>query len=267
MFKNEICQRCGDTAKYHMEGKTVTFGSYPQSMVSDSILTSTLNARAGALPAESAPGLWTSYGYFVNGSVASFMWYIDLTVDGGEYRGVYFTSYRPYFCTGEATSAGGHTYQDENGFSIGTVYWFKYEPITWTVISKNNNEAMLLCNMIIDSSPFDYKEGTGGVNNYEQSTIRAWLNSEFMRVAFSDEEQKIILDSLVDNSLASTGSEKNPYTCSDTTDKVFLLSVKEAIELLKSSTLQQKQATDYAKCQGIYVYHSSQGYDGNSWWW
>lgn len=72
--------------------------------------------------------------------------------------------------------------------------------------------------------PFD----ENGSNNYAKSTIRAWLNNEFYKGSFRSEElRKRILNTEVDNSLASTMDETNENVCENTFDKVFLLSLKE----------------------------------------
>ena len=257
---------------YTRDGDTIYFGEYPQSKVTDSGLQDTLTAKAGTLPTSADAQAWTSYGYYENGSVSNYMWYIDVTEDGARYRGVYFTSYRPYWPS-YSSSSSSNTYQDDNGYATGTVYWFKYEPIAWTVLSEGDGKAMLLCNMIIDSQQYDYEDGTYS-NNYAESTIRAWLNDEFYNTAFNDLQRSIILTTTVDNSAESTVHSSNPYACEDTEDKMFLLSYAEvtnsAYGFASSAgtydAARQKQPTDYAQAQGAYT-HSGGSYDGNGYWW
>lgn len=66
-----------------------------------------------------------------------------------------------------------------------------------------------------------------------QSTSQTHLNKGFLQSAFSETEQNLIATTLVDNSAASLSDAKgrlhtNPdFVCSDTSDKLFLLSEKE----------------------------------------
>ena len=274
---------------YLREGNYIYFGEYPQTEVKDSEITSALNAAAGSLPTESDSSDWTSYGYYISGSVSNFMWYIDLEYSGEKYRGVYFTQYRPYY-TGNSSSAS-NSYQDDNDYSTSTVYWFKYEPIKWRILSEANGEALILCEMIIDSQEyyssnssysFSHNGGTGYANNYALSNIRKWLNDTFYNTAFTDLQKQLIVLTTVDNSARSTNpnnnatewnSGTNTCACANTEDYVFLLSLQEVTNSAYGfsscgdfDTARRKQNTDYAKSQGAWTSTSS-AYKGNGCWW
>ncbi len=261
------------------EGQYILFGSYPQTDVTES-MGSTLSSYKGTLPTSSNSGTWTSYGYYISGSVSNYMWYKDVTLEGETYRGVYFTSYRPYLT--KYSSSASNSYQDNNGYSTSTVYWFKFEPIKWRILSESGGKATLLAEIIIDSQAYqntytdsngyDYAtdeqgniltDGQGNkiyANNYAYSTIREWLNDDFYNTAFSIAEQSIIQTTTVDNGLASTVNEINRYICENTQDKVYLMSVEEMtrtaygfdIEQFGYNEEREKQNTDYAKVQGGY---------------
>ena len=188
------------------------------------------------------------------------MWYIDVENGGERYRGVYFTSYRPYYCGN--SSSTGNTYQDDNGYTTSNIYWFKYEPISWTILNENNGTALILCDMIIDSQQFDYENGSY-YNDYAESTVRKWLNETFYNTAFDELQKEIILTTTVDNSVASTGYSSNSYACEDTEDKVFLLSYKELTTYLTTNVSRTKRTTDYAQSQGAYT----STFLGNGYWW
>ena len=66
-----------DLGPVEKEG-TVQFGTYPQSKVTDTTLLSTLNSVSGTLPTSENSQKWTDYGYYISGSVSSYMWYIDI---------------------------------------------------------------------------------------------------------------------------------------------------------------------------------------------
>ncbi len=266
-------------------GKYVLFGTYPQSKVSGS-LASELTAGIGLLPSASNSNGWTAYECYISNQAVEIMWYIDTTAnDGNHYRGVYFTQYRPSY-THDASSESA-SWQDENGYEIKNVYWFKYEPIKWRILKEENGEALLFSELIIDSKEYyhnmDEERIIDGVviyqNNYEYSDMRKWLNSNFIGSAFNKSEQNIIKLTRVYNDYTTSQLQYNgKYFCDDTDDYVFLLSGADATNeeygFLNSfygsltNTTRKKTATDYAKCQGIYV--ASQEYEGavgGSRWW
>ena len=259
-----------ETELHLTKGDTYQFGTYPQSKVTDATLLSTLNSARGTLPTSANSQAWTSYGYYISGSVSSYMWYIDITNATDEYRGVYFTSYRPYY-TGEA-SATDYSYQDDNGYSTSNVYWFKYEPITWRVLDVQSSSAFLMADLVLDSQDYHYSTSNrtiGGstvyANNYKESHIRSWLNDNFYNTAFTTEEKARIQTTNVDNSVASTGFSPNTYACANTSDKVFLLSYAEATSAtygLSTTTSRQLGPSAYAKAQGVYT--NTNGF--NYWW-
>ncbi len=254
-----------------IKGKTYTFGTYPQSIVTDTTLLSNLNSARGTLPTSTNSQAWTSYGYYISSSSAtSYMWYIDITSGSNEYRGVYFTSYRPYYTTNASSAA--NSFQDENGYTASSVYWFKYEPITWRVLDVQAGKAFLMANLVLDSQDYHYSTSTrtiGGStvysNNYKESHIRSWLNDNFYNTAFNTEEKARIQTTTVDNSEASAGYNPNQYASANTSDKVFLLSYAEATKStygLSFKTSRQLGPSAYAKAQGVYTYTN-----GFNWWW
>ena len=247
---------------YTRSGSTIYFGEYPQTEVTDSAITSALNGMSGTLPTSTNSYDWTSYGYYIRGDVTNFMWYIDLEYSEEKYRGVYFTSYRPYDTT--SSSSTSKSYQDDNGYSTGTVYWFRYEPIKWRILTESDGKAMILSELMLDSQQYNYAS-----NNYANSTIRRWLKGTFYNTAFGELQQAIIETTEVDNSVYSTGYSSNPYACENTFDKVFLLSYREARNSsygfstsTDSNSTRLKQGSDYCKAQGSYTYSNGKG----SWW-
>ena len=106
--------------------------------------------------------------------------------------------------------------------------YFKYEPIKWRVLHYENSEAFLLADAILDSQPYHSEKEE---IDWEKSSIRAWLNNEFINKAFSNEENKAINTAELinkDNSKYGTQGGKN------TSDKLFLLSVSEVDETEES---------------------------------
>ena len=255
---------------YTRENNVIYFGSYPKTEVKNETLISLFNSNAGELPTSTNSYSWTDYGYYISGEVSSYMWYQDVTYNNNKYRGVYFKSYRPYLTT--SSSSTGNSYQDNNGYTTSTTYWFKFEPIKWNILQESSGKALLIADLLLDSQDYywsnsssshSHNGGTGYSNNYELSHIRQWLNNTFYDTAFTSAQQAIIQTTNVDNSVSSTGYSTNQYACSNTTDKIFLLSYSEATTYYSSDSARQAIGSDYAKCQGLYVYNST----GKSYWW
>lgn len=254
------------SATTYQKGDILTYGSYPQTKVTDSALIAKLDAQGGG---------WVSYGYYINSEPSDFMQYKDVTLDGTKYRAVKFSSYRP-ISTGSSSSASSSN-QDNNGYYTNTVYWFKYEPVKWRVLDATDQENLLvLSESILDAQAFrntcyyvngDYHTDSTRryyANNYAQSDIRAWLNGDFYNTTFSADEKSHIHTTTITN---EAGFGSTPYDAASTQDKVFLLSYKEATNsnYFSNSDARYAQGSDYAKAQGLKA-SDSDDYAGNSWW-
>ena len=272
---------------YRIDGDYIYFGRYPQTDVTASMGT-TLASYVSAKPANDNNNGWTSYKYYINsGNTTDYMWYKDVTyTDGNKYRAVYFTSYRPYW-TGYSSSTD-NTWQDDNGYTLSNVYWFRFDEIKWRILNRTGNTATILAELILDSQDYNYTNNSSNgyyANNYANSSIRKWLNETFYNVAFNSLQKALINTVTVDNSARSTNPDNNATylnsgtnqcACDNTQDKVWLLSKQEVTRasygfntsLDTDDTIRRKQASAYAQCQGTYVYRSIDSvYNGNSYWW
>ena len=267
------------------QGDIIEFGWYPQSEVTDSSIISELNSLAGDNKS------WTSYGYYSgtgnwdDGQMkpGDYMRYKDVMYGSNKYRGVVFDTYRPYCTSCVTDTSGSNTHQDENGYTYGTVYWFKYEPIEWRVL--NPATGVVMAETILDSQPYNnylllnrrdeyghnayWGDSTQSYysNNYAKSSIREWLNENFYNTIFSDEQQNIIEYTALDNS--ASNKSYSAYDSEKTYDKIYLLSYDDILNTsygFSSSysdydSARTAQGSDYAKCQGMGVHGS------NSYWW
>lgn len=241
----------------------IEFGSYPQSLVTDTDLIEELNTLVQE---------WISYGYYSGDGKAGsettkdYMKYADVEHNGNKYRAVLFTEYRPVTIYGKNTSGN----QYSNGYNKNNIYWFEFEPLKWRLIDRD--EGLFLCDSIIDSQPFNAVSGyymddekTIRANNYVHSTIREWLNNDFYNTAFSAYEQSIIETSEIENKLYDgTYEEVSPNTF----DKIFLLSVSDMLnssygfstDIDDYDMLRKKTGSDYAKCQGLDMWNQVDSY-------
>lgn len=257
-------------------GDIIEFGSYPQSKVTDEGLIESLSE---CLTEDG----WNSYGYFSGDSTvgsmqkSSYMMYEDLTYDNCKYRAVKFSAYRPKFTY--ETSIAENSYQDDNGYTVNTVYYFKFEPIKWRVLDPY--DGLVMCESVIDSQPFSdtiyEKDGSfynnsdcdSIANSYTSSSIRDWLNSSFYNFAFSEEEKERVLPTSIETRF--DGSPESEET--DNFDRIFLMSSghSRSTSFGFSSDFnfcdKQKMAvgSDYAESQGLWVRVGSE-YDGYTYW-
>lgn len=206
-------------------GNYILFGSYPKTVKTDNVSIDTSNID--------------SLGYYLGS-------------DGARYAKI---KAKPY--------QGSYVYSNGTTIVSGTEYYFKVEPIKWQILSESNGEAILLAEDVLTANvPFyistDMNSRTinGTIvepNNYEYSSIRAWLNSYngsdynvenyssfttgdyqnngFYNQAFSKSEMSMIFSTEVDNSAATTDKSSTSFACDDTSDKIWILSYQEANSL------------------------------------
>ena len=258
-------------------GDTILYGNYPQSEVPET----------DALKAAAETSAWRSfgdysgdddgnpfYGYVGTQSIwqGDFFLYADFTLDGVNYRAVRFDEYRPRapFMVRDAA----HSMQDENGYAPNTVYYFKYEPIEWRVLDPD--KGLVMCNTALDSRSFQnyikridglyYGDvaGTALASDWEHSDLRAWLNEDFLRTAFTAAQRANIAETTMNNdnykTLTGSPSAEHPDGAA-TTDRVFLLSYADVIDPAYGfdadnrplDDARQIAGSDYAKCRGLYV--------------
>lgn len=244
----KVTDEYASTPKLSEDGKSVTYGLYPQTNINDSSLVASLNAIT--LPE-------------ANG------WYL------------YENEYYAKLCASTYDHETGFTFDNGTTIVEGTTYWFKCEPIKWDVISNAEEGCYIVSDKLLDYLPFHPSRGARDVmgntvyaNNYEHSDIRAWLNNDFYGSAFALGNTSI-QDTAVDNSASTTKSSTNPYVSDDTTDKVYFPSYKDYLNpdygFSTSETTYDNarvaRLTDWARAKGAY-YFSSTGqrpYSGNYW--
>ena len=117
------------------------------------------------------------------------------------------------------------------------------EPIEWRVLSVDlkTRQALLLSVNALDVVSFGEAMNTEEYTRrglcWENSAVREWLNGSFYREAFSDAEKERITDTAI-STLDKAGRH-------ETTDRVFLLSAKEAKQYLKKAEKMACSPTPY----------------------
>lgn len=99
------------------------------------------------------------------------------------------------------------------------------KPIRWRVLSVNDTEVFLLAENTLASNSY-YSSSSADIPWYE-STLRTWLNDDFINGAFTSEERSAIRATSIQTQYKNWDS----YDYRDTTvsDKIFLLSAEEVL--------------------------------------
>ncbi|MBN1777921.1 MAG: hypothetical protein JW811_07345, partial [Clostridiales bacterium] len=144
--------------------------------------------------------------------------------------------------------AFGH-YEQDNDMTNGA------EAIYWRVLDLDENKALLISVYNLDCGK--YHEQLEAVT-WESATLRTWLNSDFLNNAFTEQEQELIMTTVISNEDNSIfGTDGGP----DTQDRVFLLSLAEVEEYFYDDDDRHALGTPYAQAQGAV------GWDGYGSWW
>jgi len=195
--------------------KTVIYGFYPQTHVSDDTIISALNSLSPA-----------SNGYYL-------------------YNNDYYAK-----VTAKLYNSESYTFSTNVNIVNGNTYYFKVEPISWKVLSINNNEILLLTEKLLDACCFneDYTS-----NTFSSSTINTFINTTFYYQAFFENDEDIKGNKGERVSLLSSSDYLNASYGFDTTDSL--------------STSRTAKVTDYALARGAWVNKRDNAYKGNSSYW
>ena len=133
-------------------------------------------------------------------------------------------------------------------------------PIEWIVLRKkeDDNTLTLISKNVLDVVPFDI---TKKPVKWGSSTVRQWLNNEFLNTAFTKEEQAKIVEKEAqtkDNSQYGTEGEKpGPF------DKICLFAEAGIKKHFPSNIDRMAKPTPYAKSKGV----ACDSAEGNCHWW
>ena len=231
---------------FSSDNKTVQYGYYPQSYVSDANLVNTLNALE-----KSNVNNWTLY------------------------EGSYYVKEVAKVYNNES-----YTFDDGTAIVNGNEYWFKCEEIVWNVLSNDNGTYSLVSSKLLDTYSYynSYSNRTIDnsivyANNYKHSDIRTWLNNDFASKAFALDNSYLSLLT-VNNEANTTASLTNKYACDNTSDYVTLLTYQDYLNASygfdvnsgEQSKTRECKTTDYARAKGAW-YNTNTNYLYNGTYW
>lgn len=217
------------------EYKTIFLGKFPQSVVTDENLIAALNA----VPGSSIIGNTVEYGderYLVDSSIAAIK-----------------------SNAGDPSPVGLH--------------YYRYDPIEWVHCANDDTGCVFVSKDVLFVKEFTdhpvYKingasEEVEVWNNYEHSSIRAYLNSDFYLNAFKEEERSKILLTNVDNSVETTIDSINKNLSNNTDDYVYLPSCSEMNLGGTNKIYRKARASDYFKAKGGRYNPNSEGAGANN---
>lgn len=227
----------GNYPRISLDGNTLTYGLYPQNNVNDETLLSSLNELSAT----------ESNGYYLYNDV----YYAKLTAKPNDPQEKF-----------------------DNGNSIveGETYWFKCEPITWNILSKNNDEYYLLSSVLIDNHCYtsEYDRLLDGYyipnNDFEYSDIRSWLNNEFFNSAFAFNNSHIQLVT-VDTPRAPEPVDFSEQFHQSTQNKVYLPSYYDYLntsynfpDSTEPTIIRCCKTTDWTRANGAFSWSTEDDY-------
>ncbi len=119
------------------------------------------------------------------------------------------------------------------------------EEIEWLVLDQDGTKFLLFSKNVLDSKLF-HTEHTDVT--WATASLRTWLNTTFYGEAFEDKHTAIILTStVVNHDNAQTGIDGGI----DTDDKVFILSIDEAVKYFNNDQSRLSNPTKYALSQNV----------------
>lgn len=136
------------------------------------------------------------------------------------------------------------------------------EDIEWIVLRQDENEILVISALCLEPLPYAREQDTSDWNN---SSIRKWLNGSFYKTAFSEEEQKRIIE----KEIIQHKNEDYPFCDQgeNTTDHIFLLSAQEYQKYMLENIDVKREY-----CNGILSTHAKKEgaelkYAPYCWWW
>ena len=162
--------------------------------------------------------------------------------------------------------------EGDSSYSVGDTFCFGHyeqngditdgeESISWKILHIENNRALVISEKGLKAISYapamDINSYTVNDFSWENSYLRAWLNDDFLKTAFSEDEQACIIQSKVITHDAAGN-------CT-TDDRLFCLSIDEVDRYFDSDKAMACEVTEEAK-KGLHL-DSGAITDGYGCWW
>ena len=117
------------------------------------------------------------------------------------------------------------------------------QPLMWRVLAVKNGVALLITDKLIDC--VRYNESYTYVT-WETCTLRKWMNKDFIKKAFSY-SQEVQIVTVTNHTTCGTKVENV------TQDRIFALSMDEAMRYFRDDRDRMSVVTEYAKIRGVNI--------------
>ena len=151
---------------------------------------------------------------------------------------------------GEAEENAGENVVPGDVVSFGR-YWQEDSevktPVEWQVLDVKEKEALLISRYVLDCRQYHHERCSV---TWAECDLRKWLNREFFREAFSEEERKRIAVSHLKN---ESNPEFRTSGGTDTDDRIFCLSIRESVQYFRNNAERRCQPTLRAISQKAFI--------------
>lgn len=130
-------------------------------------------------------------------------------------------------------------------------------PIEWIVLEVSDGKALLLSKYGLIAKPVHMKDED---IRWEECTLNSWLNDEFLRDAFTEQEQMNLQPRRQDLKIETVHSRQ---------EMIFLLGIEDAENYFTDAKARSCSPTEYAVKSGAFESERYQSPDGckAGWWW
>ena len=173
------------------------------------------------------------------------------------------------------------TFEEVRPIAVGEI--IRFDSYDWRILDIQGNQALIITDRIIMHSTYHH---ASEAVTWEASEIRQWLNSEFF-ASFSPADRARIVETYVVNDdnpwdFVEWGGHHNTPAGNNTRDRIFLLSIDEALRYFGDSGLvaigstmgtNERDASAYGGLQGWAIYDQYNGarrawdLEGSDYWW
>ena len=140
---------------------------------------------------------------------------------------------------------------------------YRKETIRWRVLKCEYDRALVITEDLVDCQLYNE---TSRFVTWDVCSLREWMNREFINKAFDDDERLKIMEVCNQN---PDNTKFGTRGGNATWDRVFALTIEEALAMFDGNADRMAGVTDYAKMQGSYVtsYHRTKDRKETGWWW
>ena len=209
-------------------GKTILFGTYPQTIKADNVtITDATNEN----------------GYFLGS-------------DGEWYAKVVANPYDSDF---------SYKFSNDASVTSGSTYYFKVEPIKWRILSTDGDTALILCDSVIanhrydnDSNNYMNSEIRQWLNEQFYKTTFTDMQREIILTTTVD--NSVASTGYSSNQYACEDTEDKVFLLS-------YKEVTNSTYGFNDTTARRMLTSDYSRATGSYMSAPSDYHYGNGWWW